>query len=171
MKKTLIAFTFASLFIAGIAQAMDHSATVEISGSLNRDTTECTVYADSSLILNGKIEELIDQGQPATAFTNLNYSIGDNGGQCIGKIALQLHGVADDADGTALANSETGETAAKGVAVGLFNTDLSPMKINDNKITPTSNVGVIKMQLVKLNGQTPVEGAVHASLTLDIVRL
>lgn len=171
MKKTLLGLAMATLFMAGAVQAEDHSATIDISGSVTGDKTECTVYADSTVVLNGKADELLSQDMSATAPTELNYSIGENSGQCIGKIALQLHGTADDVHGNVLANTETGEIAAKGVGIGVFNADNSVLNINDNQIVPYSNVGQIKLQLVKLSNATVVEGAVHASLTMDIVRL
>ncbi|MEE9682559.1 fimbrial protein [Lelliottia amnigena] len=176
MNKTLLSLTLASLLMAGAVQAEDRSATVDISGTVIADNTECTVNTStSSVVMTGKIADLINQGENATSPNNLNFTIGssDAASTCIGLVALQLHGVADDADGTALANSETGVTAAKGVGIGLFDNNSQPLAINNNQIVPTNDVSnnTINLQMVKLTGQTPVEGTVHASLTIDIVRL
>lgn len=176
MKKTLLAFTLATIFMASVAQAEDHSATVEISGSVISDTeSECNVYvATPSVTLSGKIENLPTQGQSATTPVPLNYSVtgGDlNTGRCSDKVAFQFHGVVDDADGTTLANTDTGTSAAQGVGIGLFDKYSNPININDNTVLPDQAVDVVYLQMVKLNGKTPVEGTVHGSMTVDIVRL
>lgn len=175
MKKTLLAFTLATIFMASVAQAEDHSATVEISGSVISDTvSECNVYvATPSVTLSGKIENLPTQGQSATTPVPLDYTISEGANPttagCFGKVALQFHGVVDDADGTALANTDTG--AAQGVGIGLFDKYRNPLSINDNTVYPDQAVDVVYLQMVKLNGKTPVEGTVHGSMTVDIVRL
>ncbi|MNZ68204.1 hypothetical protein D3C78_864660 [compost metagenome] len=177
MKKTLLAFTLATIFMASAAQAEDHSATVEISGSVISDTeSECNVYvATPSVTLSGKIENLPTQGQSATTPVPLDYTISEGANPttagCFGKVALQFHGVVDDADGTALANTDTGAGAAQGVGIGLFDKYRNPLSINDNTVYPDQAVDVVYLQMVKLNGKTPVEGTVHGSMTVDIVRL
>ena len=86
-------------------------------------------------------------------------------------MALQLHGQADDADGTTLANTDSSDVAAKGVGIGIFDKDLAPLDINNNQISAPASSSSIFLQMVKLNNQTPVEGTVHGSLTIDVVRL
>ena len=174
MKKTLLGLTFASLFMAGAVQAEDHSATIDISGNVTADQMECTVYTDSSTVnLSGKIADLPSQGGNATNDAALiNYSVGSNDSaqSCYGKVALQFHGIPDQADGTVLENSDTSATAAKGVGIGIYDSNLNPLFVNVKTLEPQAN-GQIYLQMVKLNGQTPVEGSVHGSLTIDIVRL
>lgn len=64
MKKTFMALTLASLFMAGASQAQDHSATVTVHCSIVGDHTECTVYtAQSTVTLNGQLADLPIQGQ------------------------------------------------------------------------------------------------------------
>lgn len=177
MKKTLLAFTLASMFMANAVQAEDHSATVNISGSVTGDiNVECSVYvATPSVTLSAKIDNLPTQGQSATTPVPLDYTISEGANPtsagCFGKVALQFHGVVDDADGTALANTDTGAGAAQGVGIGLFDKYRNPLSINDNTVNPDQAVDVVYLQMVKLNGQTPVEGTVHGSMTIDIVRL
>ncbi|WP_449545963.1 fimbrial protein [Lelliottia amnigena] len=177
MKKTLLAFTLASMFMASAVQAVDHSATVNISGTVigNADS-ECSVHvATPSVTLSGQIDHLPTQGQVATTPVPLDYSISEGAssttGGCLGKVELQFHGVVDDADGTVLANSDTGAGSAQGVGVGLFDKYQNPININDNTVQPDQAIDVVYLQMVKLNGKTPVEGTVHASMTIDIVRL
>lgn len=170
MNKTLLSLTFASLFMVGAAQATDHSAVVDINGSLTGDHSECTVQTDlSSVDLSGEIADLPEQNTYANdKATTLNYSVESTGESCYNRVALQFHGVAD-ATGTVLANTEAGESAAKGVGIGLFTSNNDPLKLNDQFIPHTQ--GSFLLQLVKLNGQTPVEGFVYSALTIDVVRL
>ena len=171
MKKTLLAFALASLFMTGAVQAVDHSATVDINGTLTRNTTECNIITSaSSLTLQSHIENLPNQGSNATnSASGIMLAINDS--SCNGKVVLQLHGQADYADGTTLANTDSSDTAAKGVGIGIFNNDLAPLEINKSNITLSTNSSAIFLQMVKLNNQTPVEGTVHGSLTIDVVRL
>lgn len=173
MNKTLLSLTFASLFMVGAAQASDHSAVVDINGSLTGDHSECTVQTDlSSVDLSGEIVDLPQQGVFINDIaTKLNYTVESTGESCYGRVALQFHGVADPT-GTVLANTDTGETAAKGVGIELFDSARNlntPLNINSQIIPhfPDS----LYLQLVKLDGQTPVVGTVNGALTIDIVRL
>lgn len=171
MKKTLLSFALASMFMAGAVQAADHSATVDINGTLTGNKTECNIITStSSLTLQGRIENLPNQGDSA----NNNASgimLAMNNSTCSDKVALQLHGQADDADGTTLANTDSSDAAAKGVGIGIFDKDLAPLDINNNQISAPASSSSIFLQMVKLNNQTPVEGTVHGSLTIDVVRL
>lgn len=172
MKKTLIAFTLASLFIAGAVQAEDHSATVDITGSVTGSHSECTVYTDSTVTLSGNLDTLLDQGEKANSPTMLNYSIGSNGDtSCLNKIALKLEASTYDAEGTVLINDNSGTTAAKGIGIGVYDSELNPLNINEDTITTETNIGHFNLQLVKLKGIEAVEGSVHSSLTLNIVHI
>ncbi|UJD92851.1 type 1 fimbrial protein [Lelliottia amnigena] len=173
MKKTFMALTLASLFMAGASQAQDHSATVTVHCSIVGDHTECTVYtAQSTVTLNGQLADLPIQGQNATAPTALEYNImPSEGGSCVGKVAIVLNGLADDAEGTTLANTDTSAGAAKGIGIGLFDSNYSPLTINSSQITTDTSIGQIYLQAVRLNTQVPVEGTLNGSLTLNIIRL
>jgi len=172
MNKTLLSLTFASLFMVGAAQAADHSAVVDISGSLTGDHSECTVQTDlSSVDLSGEIVDLAPQG----VFINdrakkLNYTVESTGEVCYNRVALQFHGVTD-ASGKVLANTDTGETAAKGVGIGLYDMYQDPLDINSQIIPHFDTEGSLYLQLVKLDGQTPVVVTVNGALTIDIDRL
>jgi len=173
MKKTFIAFTLASLFMASAVQAKDYSAVVDISGSVVGDHTECAIFAESSVTLAGKIETLPAQGANATKPSQLGYSIQPINGNssCVGKVELQLHGNSDDSDGNTLKNDDATDAGAKGVGIGLFDANFKPINIKDNHITITDQPSFINLQMVKLTDQTPVEGNVHGSLTLEAVHL
>jgi len=172
MKKTLIAFTLASLFIAGAVQAEDTSTIVDITGSVNGSNTECTLYTNPTLTLSGNIDTLLDEGAKANSPTMLNYSIGSNGDtSCLNKVALKLEASTYDAEGTILANDDHGTTGAMGIGIGVYDADLNPLKINETNITTPTNIGHINLQLVKLKGVEAVEGTVHSSLTLTIIHI
>ncbi|MEE9682560.1 type 1 fimbrial protein [Lelliottia amnigena] len=172
MKKTLIGLTLMSLFVAGAVQAVDHPATVDITGSLIGDGTECTfdIAEGTAINLYGAIGDLPNQGQNALAPTKMEYKLTN---ACdINTFALQLHGVVDNADGTVLTNDDISSTAAKGIGVGVFNSDSSPVDVNGRINIPESkSQRYLNLQMVKLNGQTAIEGTVNSALTIDIVRL
>ncbi|MNY44283.1 hypothetical protein D3C86_1792970 [compost metagenome] len=71
-----------------------------------------------------------------------------------------------------MANTDTGETAAKGVGIELFDSARNlnaPLNINSQIIPNIPDS--LYLQMVKLDGQTPVVGTVNGALTIDIVRL
>ncbi|MBL5900521.1 type 1 fimbrial protein [Lelliottia amnigena] len=170
MNKTLLSLAFASLFMVGAAQAADHSAVVDINGSLTGDHSECTVQTDlSSVDLSGEIADIPQQGVFINDIaTKLNYTVESTGESCYNRVAMQFHGVTD-ATGKVLANTDTGETAAKGVGIGLYDMYQDPLDINSQITAHTQ--GSLYLQMVKLDGQTPVVGTVNGALTIDIVRL
>jgi len=91
---------------------------------------------------------------------------------CINKVTIELHGDVDSAQGTVLANTETGESAAKAVGVGVYDADRKSLSPVTGRITPTASVTTFNLALVKLAGaEAATAGAVHTSLTLDVVRL
>jgi len=172
MEKSLIAVTFASLLMAGAAQATDHSASIDISGTAIGSPSECSVYATPSITLTGAISKMPTQGDDSTDPTVINYSIGSNSDpSCLDNIAIIVTGTADDADQTTIANTDKGANAAKGVGIGLYDSALKPLKINESTLSSATNMGQINLQLVKLKGQTQVEGTVHGSLTLEITHI
>lgn len=174
MKKTLMSLAFASLFTVGAVQAEDHAATVNISGSVTESPmSECTVTtAQSSITLTTMIDNLPAQGADYNGSgSTIGYGVSSNdGSSCQNKVALQLRGVADDADGTTLANSDFSASGAKGVGIAFYDSALNALEINNNTI-PFTNSNLINVQMVKLTGQTPVAGSIRGSLILDIIRL
>jgi major type 1 subunit fimbrin (pilin) len=172
MKKTLLAFTLASMFIAGAVQAQDTSATVNMSGTVTGNATDCSVFTNSTVTLSGDVSALPEQGTKATSPTVLNYSIGLNGDtSCLNQVALQLVGLTDDAEGTVLSNTDYGTSAARGVGIGLFDSTLNPLKTKAGNISVESSNGQINLQLVRLKAQQAIEGTVHSSMTLNVIRL
>ena len=174
MKKILLAMTVASLCMANAVQAQDNSTTLDINGTVNGISSGCVVnitgrFGHTGVVkLESVIESLPTQGQNATHPTEVTYSVGG----CNSPIALQLRGIADDADGTTLANVHTDDTVASGVGIGLFDSNNAPLSINSSLMMPDeSNSGSFNLQVVKLRNQTPGEGRVSAGLTIDIVRL
>lgn len=177
MKNLFFAFTLSSVFLAGAVQAQDHPATIDIRGSVNGVNNDCFVSFtknDASTAIatvNSKISDLPSQGQNSTNPNWIDFMVKG----CESQVAVELHGTADDADGTTLANTDNSESSAKGVGIGLFDEKLAPLNINSNQIVLNTTNGKAKgqfnIQLVKLNGKTPVEGVVHGSLTVDIIHL
>ncbi|EBW6088574.1 type 1 fimbrial protein, partial [Salmonella enterica subsp. enterica serovar Enteritidis] len=72
--------------------------------------------------------------------------------------------------GTALANSDVTAGAATGVGIGIFDEANAPVKINSDTLL-ASQADKFKLQMVKLDGQTPVAGSVLGSLTVQIERM
>jgi len=177
MKKTLLALTLTSMFMVGAVHAEDQSATINISGSVvGTSGSSCTVTPDDATIqLASNIKDLPLQGTKVTEAMPLKLFIAghvdSSTDSCVGKIALQIHGQADNADGDVLANLDTSQAAAKGIGVGVFDVHMAPLSINGPDITPDDSTVEIKLEMVKLNGQTPVAGNVHSTLTVDIVHI
>lgn len=182
MKSNIIALAISSLFIMGTACAEDTPATLSVTANVTQKTTACQVNLDkSSLELTGEANKLIAQGEKATSITPFVMTVigVDNNFTCgkkllDGEIAVRFVGTYDNADGNTLANKATGETAASGIGIGLFNTKNEPVditqpyKLPSGTNAPTVYLG---MQLVKLNGQEPKEGAVSSDMTIQIERL
>lgn len=136
MNKTLMALTLISVFMAGAAQADDHSATVSINGSITGDNTGCSVLTSKdSLTLSGQLADLPTQGGNAIAPASLTYSIVSEGESCIDKIALVLHGEADNADGTTLANTDTSPESAKALVLACLIQTLAQSLLTTTKLT------------------------------------
>ncbi len=113
------------------------------------------------------------QDDNATSPVNIHMSI-EGGDQCTamvaqGKIAYRFSGTADNADGTALANSLTDATAAKGVAIGIFDADNKPVEVNTGLLPATTDT-VFALQMVQLKGQDAV-GNINTAVTIEVERL
>jgi len=171
MKKTLMALTFMSFAMAGTAQAEDHSATVNIHASLTNNIVKCQFDTAETLVnLKGVIGDFPIEGENAKAPTKLYYHISDS---CdINTFALQLRGIHASADNTTLYNSDESELGAKGIGVGSYGSDLSPMQVNSVIPIPQTISGrYINFELAKFKGQLLKPGYISSALTIDIVHL
>ncbi|EBY8275685.1 type 1 fimbrial protein [Salmonella enterica subsp. enterica serovar Braenderup] len=88
-----------------------------------------------------------------------------------GKMAYKFIGTADNALGTSLTNTLTGESAANGIGIALYNTDGQILSINKDTVTATTTPTHLGLGLVKLDGQEATAGSVQGSLTIQIERL
>jgi len=174
-QRLLTGLALAMLVSASPAMATDHSAVVDINGTLTREAFRCSIVpSENSFSLLELPETLIKQGDDATSPVIVHLSV-VGGDQCTalvddGKIAFHFSGNADNADGTALANSLTDETAAKGVAIGIFDGDNKPIVVNTGRL-PAKTDTVFGLQMVQLNGQEAVGGNINAAATIEIERL
>ncbi|AZP31688.1 fimbrial protein [Cronobacter sakazakii] len=182
MKFSLSGLIFSALFIAVAAQAEtntnDASATLSITGNaFANEEALCVIHTTTSSVnLSGDVSNLIKQGDTADhlAFVPVRVTGNDACNSLLeqGRLAYRFMGTADSVKGTALANSSTGENAASGVAIGLFDYKGNPISINDTTITASHAAGQgVGFQVVKLDNQTVTAGKVHGELTIDIERL
>lgn len=179
MKKTLLAVAMSTLFVFGAAQAEsnDVSATLNITGSVTNSDTGCTVVLPvNTLSVDGDVALMNEQGAATTTPTKIvNMSV-VGGAACDslasqGKLAYKFIGTADSADGNVLANTMSGEGAASGIGIGLFDENGTVVNINSGTLPVISGMTKLGMALVKLKGQDAVGGAVQGSLTIQIERL
>lgn len=171
MKKTLMALTFMSLAMASAAQAEDHSATVNIHASLTNNISQCQFdTAETSVNLKGIIGDFPLEGENAKAPTKLSYHISDS---CdINTFALQLRGIHASADNTTLYNSDESEVGARGIGVGIYDSNLSPMQVNSViPIPPTISGRYINLELTRLKNHILKPGYITSALTIDVVHL
>ncbi|MBN6044520.1 fimbrial protein [Citrobacter sp. ku-bf4] len=179
MTKTHFRFFLLPLMLAaGIGQAIaeENTATLQISGTVKPNTFSCTVMLnESSISLLEKTDTLIKQGDEATNPILIHISVDRTNSQCAtladqGKIAFKVLGNADTTDANALANSLTDETAAKGVAIGVFDSANKPFAINSGTL-PLQDDTTIGIQMVQLTGQEVVPGNINSMATVQIERL
>lgn len=183
MKKKLTgllfpAFLLASSFCAEAA-IEDQSATLSISGTAVADTDAlCSISAQASAVyLRGDISNLINLGEVSNNMTFVPLSIQGNE-ECFaqmkeGRFSYRFVGIADSVEGKALANASEGDSAAQGVAIGLFDKQGHPVDINQDYIIPSRNNGVqgVGFQVVKLDGKVATAGTIHGVLTINVERL
>ncbi|HFK4760017.1 TPA: fimbrial protein [Citrobacter farmeri] len=180
MKKSILGLAISAFFVVGAAQAEtnpnDVSATLSVSGSVTASLSPCTVNLNqTSISLSADIKELVAQGATATPVNQVDMTIsGDE--QCNdlvsqGKMAYKFIGTADNALGTSLTNTLTGESAANGIGIALYNTDGQILSINKDTVTATTTPTHLGLGLVKLDGQEATAGSVQGSLTIQIERL
>ena len=176
MKKTLIGFAVSALFAMGSAQAAgnDTSATLNITGTVTAPSASCAVQLGATIVnLEDDITNLVNQNQTATHANEVAVSVVGEGCANLveeNHIAYKFVGATDNAAGTALANSDVTAGAATGVGIGIFDEANAPVKINSDTLL-ASQADKFKLQMVKLDGQTPVAGSVLGSLTVQIERM
>lgn len=188
MKQKVLSITLFALLTGSMAQAMattqDVPVTLNISGTVsNKAANKCIVSLSQSVInLTSSSKDMIKQGENATSPERLVLTVHSPDGnwtQCDkdvydGKVAIKFTGTHDDADGTDFANTATGENAASGVGIGLFNYDNTPIDTRDIfNIRARTNISVnyLGLQLVQLAGQTVTSGTVAGNITFQIERL
>ncbi|HBI09098.1 MAG TPA: type 1 fimbrial protein [Franconibacter pulveris] len=175
MKKVLSGLVSVTLLMAGAAQAKDMAANIAISGTLRPAEFSCSVaLSESSVSVLENSDTLIKQGDNATSPVTVQVSV-DGGPECAkltdeGKIAYKFMGVADDADGTVLANSLTDETAAKGVGIGIFNGQNELVPVNTGRLGAQGG-STFGLQMVQLTNQEAVAGNINSTVTVQIERL
>ena len=174
MKKTLIGFAVSALFAMGSAQAAgnDTSATLNITGTVTAPSASCAVQLGATTVnLEDDITNLVNQNQTATHANEVAVSVVGEGCANLveeNHIAYKFVGATDNAAGTALANSDVTAGAATGAGIG--DEANAPVKINSDTLL-ASQADKFKLQMVKLDGQTPVAGSVLGSLTVQIERM
>lgn len=179
MKKSILGLAVSALFVMGAAQATtnpdDVSATLAVTGTVTPALSPCTVnLGQSSVSLSADVSKLVAQGVTTTPVNSVDLSItGD--AQCAdlvsqGKMAYKFLGTADSALGTSLANAATGENAASGIGIALYNAG-EVLKINQDTMAATSAASHLGLGLVKLDGVEATAGSVQGSLTIQIERL
>ncbi|WP_312315481.1 fimbrial protein [Atlantibacter sp.] len=191
MKKIIYSLAASTFVLMGAAQAdvVVKDATLSVNGVLKETTPSgCVVtLSKTSLNLTGNTSDgsIPDQGQDAKTFEPLKLVVKPqnsltSGDTCMpqlmnGKIAFKVTGIGDEVEGTVLANTLAGDSAAAGVGVGIYATDGSPIPLNSNVslLDPKSNSGTawIGLGLVKLKGKTITEGSIQSSLTVEVAHL
>ncbi|WP_336286829.1 fimbrial protein [Cronobacter dublinensis] len=179
MKKSLLCLLLSSVFTTGVAHAIDRSATITISGAVSAPSQgDCTVLtSQQSVQLSGTTDHLPQQDKTAD-HVNSTFVVTVGGDEvCVKKIsdhriAIKFSGTSDSANGTVLANTDTSESAAKGVGIGLYTPDGQPLDFKTyqpeiNSAAPIS----LGLKMVQLNGQTPEAGSVQGAMTIEVVRL
>ncbi|WP_336284375.1 fimbrial protein [Citrobacter arsenatis] len=178
MKNSLLSFAATTLLLISTAHAGmrtdDQSAVLTISGNVTSNESSCSVQLSRTAIdLTGNLEAMPAQGMPATPASSVLLSV-TGGTQCDdlvseGKIDYKFIGIADNADGTVLANTAS-TNAAAGVGIGLYDANGRVVQVNGTRLTATQSTA-LGLSLVKLNGQVPTQGTVAGSLTIQIERL
>ncbi|WP_105632087.1 fimbrial protein [Cronobacter dublinensis] len=179
MKKTILGLAVSAMFMAGAVQAEtnanDVSATLNITGTVSKESS-CTVNLSQSTVdLAGKLDTIVDQrkkNNPNMSTVSLNIT-GDSECETFmeqGKIAYKFIGTADNADGVSLANAATGASAATGVGINLYNSNGDIIDINSQLIA-TSGPTTLGLGLVSLVNQELTTGSVQGSLTIQLERL
>ncbi|ELY6245476.1 type 1 fimbrial protein [Cronobacter universalis] len=156
----------------------DISATLNITGTVEQSAPACSVLlSQNTLQVTENMSEVIDQGSSNYALTGGTITINATGGSpCVslmdqGKMIYRFVGTADDAMGTVLANADRSATAAKGMGIGIYGMDSSPISVNTDTLTASSKGNHVNFTIVKLAGQNAVAGNIQTTVTVQIERL
>ncbi|MCU7784376.1 fimbrial protein [Lelliottia amnigena] len=179
-KRLLTGFAISALLAAMPAMAVQTdniSTTIQINGVATSDyELACAVVpSESSVSLLEMPDTLIKQGADATSPVQVHLAVVGPTDKCdllveAGKIAFRFSGKSDNAEGTALGNSLTDDTAAKGVGVGIFDANNKPVSVNAGLLVAQKDT-VFGLQMVQLKGQEAVAGNINSFVTIDIERL
>lgn len=179
MKKSMAGFAIAILLATGAAQATtdDVSVNLALTGTARNSDDMCSVALNTNAInITGDLSNMPMQGSTATPARQIIVSI-IGGADCNKlveqkRIAYKLMGTADSADGNVLANEFTGENAASGIGIGLYDEFGNVIPINSGMLMAKSQLStLLGLGAVKLNNQTRVGGTLQGSLTVEIERL
>ncbi|TSJ55463.1 fimbrial protein [Atlantibacter subterranea] len=177
MKKALMAVAVSAMFATGASLADTNTpATLSITGTVTDSTipVACGVSLNTASVnLTGMVSSMKTQGQNVSGGTLVSMSV-TGGAQCDQLVnnyglAYKFVGTPDNADGTVLANTATGDTAAAGVGVGVFSVTGATYSLGANHNAKDTHG--FSLALVKLNGQTATAGNVQSTLTVQLDRL
>lgn len=183
MKKTCTCLAMAISLFCLSAHAddavKDVSATLSVTGKVTQNNEgACSVLlSQDTLQITEKMSEVIDQGSNNYALYGATITVNVTGGaKCIslmddGKLVYRFIGVADDAAGTVLANADSSATAAKGLGIGIYNMDFTPLKVNTDTLAASAKGNHINLAMVKLAGKEAVAGNLQSTLTIQLERL
>lgn len=182
MKNKYVGIALASFMAMSTAHAEDVASVLAVTGTVTATSDACQIVLNkSSVNLTADTNNIIKQGEKATSISPIQmqvWAVNDNN-SCAsklwkGKIAVRFVGTHDNADGTTFINTESGEDAASGVGIGFFETNNTPIDINQPySMGEKSNSATkfIGLQLVELNGQKATKGKVTGEVTFQIERL
>lgn len=178
MKK--IALTGLALLSTTCLAAEDQSATLSVTGSVHQPYS-CSVSLSRTTADLGsqKIDKLpTATTSPINTTSSVLVTAAVTGAGCIdytnidnyyAHTALRFTGVADSNESTVLANTLSGDSAANGVAVGLYTIEGARFNINEN--IPLSNGRLpFFISMVKVSDH-PSAGNVQSSLTVSVEHL
>ncbi|EKK5267355.1 fimbrial protein [Cronobacter dublinensis] len=146
-----------------------------ISGSLKYGK-ECTVtLVHENVAINNDLGHMFLQSAAKVmpdAMTAINIAPNDSCMQLLlkNKLAYRLIGTPDNAEGTVLANSDTADSAAKGVGIRLSDRTGALIPVGGTLAAGIGNTPLL-ITLVKLKGQNQEPGTVKGTLTVEIERL
>ena len=180
MKMSILGLAVSTLFVVGGAQAgtnsSDVSATLTVSGTVTASQSACSItLGQTSIALNADVSNLVIQGASTTPANSVDMVI-DGDDQCKtlaseGKMAFKFLGVADNAQGSSLANTVDGDAAAKGIGIALYDNEGTVLHINRDTMAASSTATHLGLGLVKLDGQEAIAGSVQGALVIQIERL
>jgi type 1 fimbria pilin len=177
VKKSILAMAVSAMFMVSAAQAEtnpnDVSAVLTVSGTVTESQNCAVQLSQSSVALDADVTTLQAQGATNSQVSGVSLSIdGCSALVTKGQLAFKFIGTADDALGTSLANSSTGEGAASGIGIALYDVIGNVVNINSDTMTVNANnVNKLGLGLVKLDGQEATAGSVQGSLTIQVERL